>query len=175
MTKAGLDFAAALSEAQALGYAEADPAADVQGHDAASKLAILAGRMPTASAVLADIVDAAQDIRRGGKGRILAPVRPCVLRPVADTESAFYFCLLVADQPGVLGTVATVLGRHGVSVASMIQRGQRPGCLKDTAVEPVDLVFVTHVTVEHRLRAALAELDAMPQVFKIAQVIRVAG
>jgi len=258
MTRSGLDFRAALAEAQQLGYAEADPSADVDGHDAASKLAILAalafdaevdaaavhregigaitavdiaaaaelghvikllaiarphaaglelrvaptmvpmdhplaavndaynavfvhgdavgdlmlygrgaGRLPTASAVVADIVDAAQAIRRGAGGRLFAAARPMPVLPLADVVSRYYFSIWVADQPGALGAITTVLGRHGVSVESMIQKGRRQ--------QPVDLVFVTHSARESQVRAALAEIAGLAQVARVAQVIRVEG
>ncbi|MFZ4579366.1 MAG: homoserine dehydrogenase [Myxococcota bacterium] len=258
MTQDKVGFAEALKQAQDLGYAEANPAADVDGDDAASKLAILAGlafgaefasddvyragighltptdiqaaadlghvikllaiakdrdgqvelrvhptmipadhplaavhgaynavfvhgdavgdlmfygrgagRMPTASAVLADIVDAAQDLRRGVSGRIPMPSRRLAVLPMTEVTSRYYLAIQVADQPGVLGAIATVLGRHQVSVASMIQKGRRDA--------PVDLLFVTHQAVERQLLAALEEVAGLPQVERIAQVIRVEG
>ena len=60
-----------------------------------------------------------------------------------------------------------MLGRHEVSVESMIQKGRRE--------DPVELLFVTHHAVEHQLLAALEEVAGLPQVVRVAQVIRVEG
>ena len=87
--------------------------------------------------------------------------------PLADVISRYYFSIWVADQPGALGAITTVLGRHGVSVESMIQKGRRQ--------EPIDLVFVTHTARESQVRSALAEIAGLSQVAKIAQDLRVEG
>jgi homoserine dehydrogenase len=246
----GLPYREALAQAQALGYAEADPTLDVDGTDTAHKLAILtqlafsaniktdaiprqgidrlhladlkyagelgyavkllalaklshaglelrvaprlvkrgtplaevrgpynairvvgdavgdtffygrgAGMMPTASAVVGDLIDVVT-------GRALATSRVLKLwsesgAPVDRTspnqiKSRYYLRFTIADQPGVLAALARALGEHGISIASVIQHD--PG---DDAPEqsPVPLVIMTHLAVETELRAALSEID----------------
>jgi homoserine dehydrogenase len=239
MARTGMTYDAALAEAQRLGYAEADPSEDVDGRDAAAKMAILArlafdtpvhidevryegieqiqpddleyardlglelkligtaeliagglsvrvhpaflypghplasvngpfnavtveseeiteitmsgpgaGGPQTASAVLGDVVSAMIPPAS-------TPVTSQRLKIVQDVASAFYLHLEVADEPGVLATVADVLARHDVSVKSVVQKG-----LFDQA----RLVMVVHPVLESRFaaaRAEIAELDTM--------------
>jgi homoserine dehydrogenase len=101
-----------------------------------------AGGRQTASAVLGDVVS----IMTGGAR---PPAPPLALPLVEDVESAFYLHLDVADRPGVLAAVTTVLGEHGVSIKSVVQRG-----MKDNA----RLVMVTHPLLESSMRSALERL-----------------
>ena len=105
-----------------------------------------AGGIQTASAVLGDLVSAISL-----PAAPLPPARPLPL--ASDSESAFYLHVEVADRPGVLAAVAGVLGDHGASIRSVLQRG-----IGDHA----RLVMVTHKLAESRLREAtrkIAELD----------------
>jgi len=240
MERTGGTFAAALAEAQRLGYAEADPTDDVTGRDAAAKMAIIArlafetpvhidqveyegieqiqpddleyasdlglglkligtaervgddalsvrvhpaflypghplasvsgpfnavtveseaiteitmsgpgaGGPQTASAVLGDVISAMIPPAS-------VPEAAESLRIVSEVDASFYLYLSVDDVPGVLASVAAVLGRHGVSVKSVVQKG-----LGDRA----RLVMVVHRVQESRFYAAMAEiaqLDAM--------------
>lgn len=116
-----------------------------------------AGRLPTASAVLADIADVAARLARGEKAGL--PVLPpkgesASLLPMPDVSSRYYLRLALLDQPGVLARVATILGRHGISIASMIQKEQR----RDGHV-PV--IVLTHDAVEKNFVAALKEIDEL--------------
>jgi homoserine dehydrogenase len=83
---------------------------------------------------------------------------------VADVTSSFYLYLEVADQPGVLARVATVLGDHQVSVKSVVQRG-----FGDDA----RLVMVVHECLESRFRAAVQELGALGDLRAPPRSIRV--
>jgi homoserine dehydrogenase len=248
MARAGMTYADALAEAQRLGYAEADPAEDVDGRDAAAKMAILArlafdtpvhldqvryegiehitpddmayarefglglkligtaeridgglsvrvhpaflypghplasisgpfnavtvesaeiteitmsgpgaGGPQTATAVLGDVVSAMIP-------PATAPKATQRLELVHDVVSAFYLHLEVADEPGVLATVARVLAEHGVSVRSVAQRG-----LRDQA----RLVMVTHAVQESRFRAAEAEIARLDVLRAPPRAIRV--
>lgn len=127
-----------------------------------------AGRMPTASAVVADVVD----IARRGEGPALPPFfyeekRP--LRDLGKLEGRYYLRLTTKDTPGVLGKVGTILGDHGVSIASCIQKGQRePG-----GVHGVHVVMMTHETVESSLRAALVIVDTLDEITEPTQTLRV--
>jgi homoserine dehydrogenase len=124
-----------------------------------------AGALPTSSALLGDLIDAAHNLTIGGTGR--APVlAPAKLRPVDDLRSQYYLALDVADKPGVLAAVAGVLGDHGVSIQSMEQQG-----LGDEA----RLVFITHVAREADVQATLADLKALDAVRSIGGLLRVIG
>lgn len=124
-----------------------------------------AGRMPTASAVVADIVDIA---KRGD-----APAPPPFVygdrRPVRDigrVEGRFYLRLTTADKPGVLGVLGTILGKNGVSIASCFQ--------KETHEDQwVHVILMTHETLESSLRAAMTEIDDLEFIGEKTQILRV--
>ena len=81
-----------------------------------------AGSLPTASAVVADIIEIARDIVSDTTGRMSYKVgEKKKLCPVEKTQSSYYLRLVVADEPGVLGEIATTFGRAGVSLKSVIQ------------------------------------------------------
>ncbi len=126
-----------------------------------------AGALPTGSAVLADLVSAGRDILSGAVSRMPASgarIRtgePGKLRPAGEARSEFYLRVTAEDRPGVLSAVTGVIGRHGVSIESVIQRG-RAG----TQAEPVPILIVTHEASYAEMTAALAELDALPAVRK---------
>ena len=89
-----------------------------------------AGQDPTASAVLSDVVDAALDLKHNTRRRIPAfEPRPAHRRLVSIDEamSRFYVWLIVADRPGVLAAIATVLGKAGISISSVIQPEGKEG------------------------------------------------
>jgi len=257
-------FADILREAQALGYAEADPTLDIGGGDAAHKLAILvglcfgpidvtqiptfgidvvepidleyaekfgyvikplviareagdavearvhpalvpanwlladvpgaknavyvqsyalgpslyygagAGMLPTAMAVVSDMIEIGRNMfaRAAGAPRTPRPraTEPRKLVPLADIRTRYYLRFGVADQPGVLGQLMTILGAHGVSIAQVVQ-DSTPG----RAEQPVAVVVLTHEAREGAVRAALAEIDALAVVRQPARVIRIAG
>jgi homoserine dehydrogenase len=123
-----------------------------------------AGRMPTASAVVADIVDIAL---RGDA----AAVPPFVyshdtsLRDIGLMEGRYYLRLTTEDHPGVLGKVCTILGRHGVSIASCIQKNQSEDA-------PVHVVLMTHETIESGITAALLEIDQLDFIVEPTQLLR---
>jgi homoserine dehydrogenase len=249
-------FAEILADAQAQGYAEANPALDVEGIDAAQKLAILAdlcfdasvspeaiarcgitavtpldlaaaeelgcrmkllcsaaagegqveawvhpalvpvdhplaavdgvfnavyleddnlgpslyfgrgaGGLPTGSAVVADLVSSGRDILSGAVSRMPASgarirrPEPIGLRPAGAARSEFYLRVGVLDRPGVLSAVTGVIGRHGVSIASVIQRDR--GGVEE---EAVPILIVTHDATFAEMSGAVAELDAHPAV-----------
>jgi homoserine dehydrogenase len=124
-----------------------------------------AGGMPTASAVLGDLIDAAHNLRSGGTGRTLArdPVR---IHPIDELVSLYYLDLEVLDRPGVLATVAGVFGDHDVSIRSMEQRGLG---------QEARLIFITHAARERDMQATLAALRELDAVDRIGSLIRVIG
>jgi homoserine dehydrogenase len=257
MREEGRDFGDVLADAQQLGYAEADPSFDVDGIDAAHKLAILAGLAfgakidfadlhiegirrisdldisfaqelgyrikllgiaertsagislrvhpamvplsrplatvdgvfnavqlegdfsgpvflrgrgagegPTASAVVADLIDIARGIKIPVWGQAAASLAPAVLTPMAKHEGAYFLRLMVVDQPGVMADVTAILRDHGISLESMLQHGRKPG-------ESVPIVLVTHETSEAEVGAALARISALPSVLEAPALIRI--
>jgi homoserine dehydrogenase len=116
-----------------------------------------AGGLQTASAVLGDVVS----VMTGGAR---PPAPPLPLKFIHDIDSAFYVHIEMADRPGVLGTVTTLLGEHAVSIKSVVQRGMG---------ESSRLVMVTHPVLESRLRAALLEVAELEFVRATPRTIRV--
>jgi homoserine dehydrogenase len=124
-----------------------------------------AGGMPTASAVLGDLVDAAHRLRRGAPA---PPPRRAGLRvrPMEELRSAYYLSIDVADQPGVLAAVATVFGNHGVSIRAMEQVGLGA---------EARLIFLTHTAREGSVQATLEDLRHLRVVDRVGGVLRVIG
>ena len=263
MTERGTEFADALAEAQRSGLAEADPTLDIDGHDAAHKLCLLAtlafgvslkprqvhtegirrvtladiayarelgyavkllaiakddagqiearvhptmihtrhllagvggafnaiyvnsealgasmyygrgaGMMPTATAVLADILEIARHrlaASRSGApplGYPFAMVMPARVKPMDDVLCEYYLRFTARDKPGVLGTIASVLGRHQISIASVIQQ--------ERGVETtVPVIMRTHQARERNLRRALAAISRHKMVERAPAFIRI--
>ena len=126
-----------------------------------------AGKLPTASAVTADIVQAAQNIRRGVTGWINGVARRREVLSPLEIVSRYYVHLKVVDRPGVLARIAQAYGDNNVSIESVIQKGKEQ--------DPVSLVFITHEVVERNVRAALERISMLPEVRSVANVIRVEG
>ena len=265
MAESGDSYAAALRRAQELGYAEPDPTLDVDGTDAAHKLAILAqlgfgsrvstsqivrqgidrldaadvryadelgyaikllatarltsgaielrvaptlvrhrtplaevrgaynairvvgdavgdtlfygrgaGQMPTASAVVADIIDTAlgraqltfNTLRLWTDGEGTLPIAP-----PAQIHGRYYLRFLAADRPGVLAQIASVLGLHGISIASVIQHEPQ----SETEGALVPLIIMTHQAVEANITQAIAEIDRLSSVRPPSVCMRVEG
>ena len=124
-----------------------------------------AGGDPTASAVLGDLVDAADNLRRGTSAGVGALGR-AKIRPIDELASEYYLNLGVADRPGVLSEVAGVFGAHGVSIRSMEQEG-----LGDEA----RLIFITHVAYERDVQATMHDLRGLEVVDRVGSILRVVG
>ncbi|MDB5351219.1 MAG: homoserine dehydrogenase [Planctomycetota bacterium] len=123
-----------------------------------------AGGMPTASSVVADLMDvligrAALTFRSSNfwPEGALSPT----LASSTQIRSRYYLRFSIADRPGVIGAVAQSLGRHGISIASVIQHD--PGD-DDHPGAPVPLVIMTHSAVEADVVAAIAEIDGLDAV-----------
>jgi homoserine dehydrogenase len=239
MAASGAGYEEVLGQAQALGYAEADPSDDVSGADAAAKMAILARLAFHTPVPLAEVsyegIEAIQPddlayakelglslkllgVAEQLQGGISVRVFPCFLYSghplapiegpfnavmveapainevtmsgpgaggvqtasavlgdvvsilagdapvVADVPSSFYLHLEVADKPGVLARIATVLGDHEVSVKSVVQRG---------AGDEARLVMVVHECLESRFAAAMEALGALGDLRAPARSIHV--
>ena len=269
MTDEGLDFSLVLKEAQAHGYAEADPTLDIEGMDSAHKLQILvalafrtfvdlkhihtegisrvtaqdieyardlgyrikllaiakatppdapagagvevrvhptmipaasplaavsgvfngifltgdavgdlmfygrgAGQMPTASAVLSDVIEIARRIAHGLPSLSLelpsVGPAPLPLTPMESIQSCYYLRVTAQDRPGVLSRVTGILGENDISIANVIQKGRG-------VREAVPVVMLTHEARERDMRAALAKIDRLRDVAAATTMIRVEG
>ena len=257
MRESGRDFAVVLAEAQKLGYAEADPSFDIDGIDAAHKLAILtavafgtavdfagvyvegirhisaldieyaeelgfrikllglarptehgieqrvhpcmvprttpiahvegvfnavmvegdfagrimlegrgAGAEPTASAVVADLLDIANERRSPSFAVAAAALRPVKASPMDRHRGAYYVRLMVRDVPGVIADVAAALRDQQVSMEAMIQRARSPG-------EAVPVVLTTHDTEEAAMQRALRHIGGLDTVLEPPRMIRI--
>ena len=257
MDTSGAGFAESLEEAQALGYAEADPTADVEGFDAAAKAAILAGLafhtrvtaadvhregitevtaadiasaralgcvvkllaicercdggvsvrvhpamiprshplaavagaynavfveaasagrlmfygagaggVPTASAVLGDIVAVARNKLAGTRGPDASTYAGLPVMPMGETLTRYHVALDVDDRPGVLARVAEAYARHDVSIKSVRQEGRG---------DDAQLVIVTHQARDAALAATIGTLESLSVVRAVASVMRVEG
>ena len=132
-----------------------------------------AGEMPTASAVVADVMEVAREIRRGSAGRV-APlsylpeaVRPQPLVPLGELRARCYLVFTVQDRPGVLGQLASILGESGISIESVIQKG------RGGAAGSVPIVMLTHPAQELAVRRALAEADRLAETTAPTRLIRI--
>ncbi len=261
MTDAGLDYETALKEAQKLGYAEADPALDVNGWDAAHKALLLAtlaygfpidpaeihvsgieqvrpadiqfaknlgyvvkllaiirqhkdgavecrvqpsfiaksnilasvhdvfnavavhgdtvgeslfygrgaGQNPTASSVVADIVEAARGIELSNHRGFLPYTESGSVRPVSETSTAYYVRFDVTDRPGVIAEIARVLADHEIGISGT----HSPVNPDDPDADFVDVVFLLHTCPFGKLQGALSEIEKLdcinsePVVFRI--------
>ena len=124
-----------------------------------------AGGMPTASAVLGDVIDAAVNLRQGTHGS-LGSFGRAVIRPIDETTSEYLLSLDVADRPGVLHSVTGVFARNDVSIRAAEQEG-----LRDDA----RLVFITHAAKESSLQACVRELRDLDTVKRVGSLLRVIG
>ncbi len=260
MTTKHLAYDVALKEAKELGYAEADPTADVEGYDAAAKAAILAslafhmrvsledvyregiteitpydveaaaesghvikllaiaesldegvcvrvhpslvplahplanvrgafnavfieaeaagelmfygqgaGGVPTASAVLGDIVSVARHLAVGGKGPRESNYMDVPVLPLSAARTRYQMRLEVKDQPGVLAKVATLFGTHKVSIESVRQPPRPPG------TPLVQLIIGTHTATEAALQATVDAIRGSDAVNAVLSVLRIEG
>ena len=124
-----------------------------------------AGELPTASAVMGDIIDVARNIEHGCNGRISCTCyRETPIKKFDEVENKFFLRMQVKNQPGVLASIATVFGSHGVSIARVVQ--------KHIKGDQAELVIVTDKVREDYLKNALEQLRDIENIFEISSVIR---
>ena len=119
-----------------------------------------AGMMPTGSAVAADVVDIARNIISSSINRVpplsympehfTAPS----ITPMGELTCPYYFRVTVLDEPGVLSAISGILGKHGISIRSVIQKGEKPG-------KPVHVVLRAHMALESSVQKAVEEINAL--------------
>lgn len=125
-----------------------------------------AGEGPTASAVVADIVDIARGISVPTFAVPADQLVPAKHRKMADHQGAYYVRLMVMDKPGVMAEITAVLRDHEISMESVLQKSRSPG-------EAVPLVLTLHDTVEGNVNAALATIAASDDVIEPPHLIRI--
>ena len=119
-----------------------------------------AGWLPTGSAVVSDVIDIARNLLSGASGRVPAASfqqdqrRPLRIRPMEEITSLYYLRFMVVDCPGVLSQIAGVLGTHGISISSVIQKGRKEG-------QTVPVVIMTHAAREREVQTALQDINRM--------------
>jgi homoserine dehydrogenase len=117
-----------------------------------------AGRRPTGSAVVSDIMDLARQIRLGLKmpmpplAHVSPPEAGIHIQPMKELSTSYYFRFSVLDSPGVLSKISGILGNHKISIASVIQKGREVN-------GSVPLVMLTHEARESNVQKAVSLID----------------
>lgn len=130
-----------------------------------------AGAEPTASAVVADLMDVARLIDANSTQRVpyLAfqpeSVQDLAILPIDEVESAYYLRLRASDKPGVLADVTKILGDRAISIDAMMQKEP------DENETEADIVILTHITVEKNMNAAIAAIEALDAI--TSKVVRI--
>jgi homoserine dehydrogenase len=123
-----------------------------------------AGAEPTASAVVADLVDVARTMTADPEHRVphLAfqpdQLSDIAILPMGEVETAYYLRLRVQDKPGVLADITRILADLGISIDAMIQKEPSEG------EEQTDIIMLTHRTIEKHVNAAITKIEALPVV-----------
>ncbi len=117
-----------------------------------------AGMMPTATAIVADLVEVAGNRLAGAAARVppfgFAAIRRLPLVPMGELRTAYYLRIMARDRPGVLGDIAGILGRHAISIGTVIQKGR-------SAATVVPVVIRTHHARERDVQPALKPIRRM--------------
>ncbi len=128
-----------------------------------------AGMMPTASAILSDVVDIARGIRSGVANRVplvySSNEQALTVQPRNQFVARYYLRFTVLDRPGVLSSIAGVLSDHKISIASVIQKEVHP-------VDSVPLVMLTYEAYEHEMQDAIRTIEQLDGVTAKTVVIR---
>lgn len=131
-----------------------------------------AGMMPTASAIVSDVVDIARNLLAGAVGRVpvlsyqRSHIHSIPVMPMDDIISSYYFRFEALDQPGVLSKISGILGTHGISLKSVHQKGRKSG-------GSVPIVMMTHLAKESNVQAALSEIYRLEVVSDVPALIRI--
>jgi homoserine dehydrogenase len=125
-----------------------------------------AGAKPTASAIISDLIYSAKAVKHhytsfGNINKVSEKITFC-----DDWKSKYYMRIQSKDEPGVLSIVSGKLGKHGVSLESVIQRGKAVNNV-------VPVVFLTHMTSEKAMMGAIREISHVPEIDSIGALIRV--
>ena len=132
-----------------------------------------AGALPTGSAVVGDVVEIARNILSGVGERLPAgsfqgkEVNKSSFKNISEIESEYFLRFSVLDNPGVLSKISGILGKHSISIESMIQRG------RGDRGEGVPLVIMCHKSSEKNMQSALKEIEELDVVCEKSNMIRV--
>jgi homoserine dehydrogenase len=133
-----------------------------------------AGDLAAGSAVVSDIIAGARNLLKGSAGRVPAASfqpnerRPLRMRRMEEIRSLYYLRFMVTDRPGVLAQIAGELGRYGISIASMLQKGRREG-------QTVPIVIKTHTATERDVQTALSHINRLSFMSEPTTLIRIEG
>ena len=131
-----------------------------------------AGMMPTASAVIGDVIDISRNILKGVGGRVPARslsenvIDDIKLMSFDDIFTNYYFRCSALDRPGVLSKISGILGENNISIAAVIQKGRQPA-------GPVPIVMTTHKAKELNVQKAIKEIDQLDIIHGKTVVIRI--
>lgn len=130
-----------------------------------------AGEMPTAGAVVADVIDLAKSIVDNAPMSVPYCWHPglkneIAIRPIDQCELRYYVRHMAVDRPGVLAKISGIYGKHNISIESVIQKGRRGD-------EVVPIVLMTHEAVEKNMQASVQEIDELDVVRGDSMLIRV--
>lgn len=124
-----------------------------------------AGEMPTASAVVGDVIDVARNLAYNCTGRISCTCyRQIPVKNFGEVQNKFFLRMQVKNRPGVLAQIAQVFGGHKVSIARVVQ--------KNSHSDRAELVIVTEKVKEKHMKDAIGELKQMDSIYEISSVIR---
>jgi homoserine dehydrogenase len=124
-----------------------------------------AGELPTASAIMGDVIDVARNLKYGCNGRISCTCYNQIpVKSFDEVKNKFFLRMQVHNKPGVLAQIAQVFGNHKVSIARVVQ--------KNAQSENAELVIVTDKVKEKHLKNALQVLKDMEDIIEISSMIR---
>lgn len=125
-----------------------------------------AGELPTASAIMGDVIDVARNIQFHCNGRISCTCyKELPIKKINEIESKYFLRMQVEDRAGVLAKIADTLGKHNVSISQVIQKNSRDNM--------AELVVITAKVKEQNFSDALADIAEMETTKKVSSVIRV--
>jgi homoserine dehydrogenase len=127
-----------------------------------------AGKFPTASAVLSDIIDIGYKLSCNGRhNKIIIPDNEEIkaIKKMEEIVTRYYIHFSAIDKPGVLARIAELLGRHNISIASVVQKERR-------AAHIVPIVMLTHEAWEKDMQEALRKIDRLSAIKKKSVLIR---
>lgn len=131
-----------------------------------------AGELPTGSAVVSDIIDIARNIKSGAAERFqdigILENKKLKVRKMEDIRTSYYLRFSVKDKPGVLSAISGILGKHNISIESMIQKGRE-------TKKAVTVVMMTHEAKEKDMVTALKEINRLSYISGKTMFLRVEG
>ena len=129
-----------------------------------------AGREPTTSAVVGDLIEIARRISaQGPPTPMVQNGRPLNISSINELETRYYLRLTVADRPGVLAQISRILGDGDISLASVIQKDNDP------AQQTAELVITTHPAREASVQKSLQQVSGLEVVSRINNILRIEG